>query len=206
MSRGKVALCLLALAAAGCAAGPPVIDGVVAAGEWRGAQVVAMGSAHGYFARRDGALYIGVDDKDRGIGTILIGLGARVYVLHTSAAIATATYERAADGAYRRVRDFAYACRDPSAAPAAVVCRAQFLRDEHWVANVAPHGGRNREYRLEGPFAAPEARYVVVAYVFPSDVRAWPDATHDDALNLELLQGALPERLSFATERWRPIP
>jgi hypothetical protein len=209
--RGQLLACgaFAALACAPSAARAPTLDGVIEAHEWQGARVVTLGpagAARGYSVRRPGALYLGVDDHDRGIGTVLVALGARVYVLHASAALATAIYERDADGSYRLVRGFAYVCRDPSVAPAALACRDQFLRDEHWVANVEPHGGKNREYRFAGPFAAAAARFVVVAYVFPDEVRAWPENTRDDAVNVELLKGETPEQLRFATERWQPLP
>ena len=76
-------LVLVALLA-GCHA-PPGIDGVIGKDEWRGATELVMEDARAYVRRDASGVAIGVDDRDRGIGTVVVAAD-QIYVLHASAA------------------------------------------------------------------------------------------------------------------------
>lgn len=45
-------------------------------------------------------------------------------------------------------------------------------------------------------------RLVLIYYVYPGDIAAWPAGVGDDTLDEEILRGSPPETARFTPERW----
>src|SRR5262245_28376811 len=87
----------------------PRLDGRIEPAEWRGARPLSLGS-HGraLVLRRDMTLFVAIDGGAKGIASLLVLRGDRMYVLHASAALGTGIYRRDADGSWVREQDFTF--------------------------------------------------------------------------------------------------
>ncbi len=205
---------LLSLVLAGCgpaskpspaepaAAAAPRLDGKVEPDEWRGAQELELGGGRGRVRvqRQGKTLFVAVDAGAKGIATLLVLRGDRMYALHASAALATGIYTRDADGSWKREQDFVWQARDNGDD----VARAKFRSESGWLANVAPTDA-DREFAIDldalAPADVPPA-FVFVRYAGPGQIDAWPAGIADDSVAEGLQQGALPERIRLEPERW----
>jgi hypothetical protein len=152
--------------------------------------------------RRDGeVLHVSMEVQQRGIGSLLVQSGDRLWVLHASAALGTGVYRR--DGeAWRRVQDFEYRCRDAGDA----ACRAAFRARDGWIANVA-RGGADRRFELDLPHFGPSPRIAVTYLILePESAVGWPATVDDDAVSLPVQEGRLPETMRVRLEQWATIP
>jgi hypothetical protein len=177
---------LLAIVIAGCAVTtlPPTVP---------------LGPGHAMLHRDGDILDVTMSVGNRGIGSVLIQAGDRLWVLHASAALGTGIYRR--DGAsWRRAQDFDFQCREAGDTE----CRAAFRKREGWIANVAT-GGADRTFEIDLARFAPSPRIAVTYLIVePTSVLAWPRAD-DDSGSLELQQGQLPDTLRMQLDRWAEV-
>jgi hypothetical protein len=213
---------LLPLALAGCGpaqdrtpAGPttpalptataaPRLDGKVEPEEWKGARALELGKTQGrgraLVQQQGRTLFVAVDGGNKGISTLLVLRGDRMYALHASAALGTGIYVRDADGSWKREQDFAWQARDNADEAA----RAKFRQSSGWLANVAPTDA-DREFAIDLDALAPAGAdpvFVFVRYAGPGQIDAWPAQVEDDSVAEGLQQGALPERIRLDPSRW----
>jgi hypothetical protein len=161
---------------------------------------VPLGPGRALLRREGDVLQITMEVQHRGIGSVLVQAGDRLWVLHASAALGTGIYRRDGD-VWRRVQDFDYQCRDA----ADTACRDAFRARDGWIANVA-RGGADRRFELDLPRFDPSPRIAVTYLILePESAVGWP-ALDDDSASLPLQEGRLPETLSLRLARWAAVP
>jgi hypothetical protein len=152
-----------------------------------------MASAHA----ASGTLRIVVSGEKPGIASVFIANGEVIKVLHASAALGTAVYER--DGKrWKSVRGFEYSCRDPNDTAA----RQRFFAREGWLSDVSSRPIHHRVFSLGNKLIGQGARMAIVHFVFPKGVKVQPASTRDDTSNPEILRGQTPALMSFDPATW----
>jgi hypothetical protein len=183
----------------------PAVDGTLAPGEWDKARVEKLGNGGELLLQHDGDfLYVGLRVPEGGIGSLCVPADpARVLVLHASAALGTAGYERAGAD-WRLVRKFAFELRDTGASAEAMAQRAAFLAAEGWFANTSRQGAREREYQISWRRGDERGLPLAVVYMtFPGEkLYVWPAALADASVHPEIVKGNLPERARFEPPTW----
>ncbi|MEJ2734277.1 MAG: hypothetical protein P8189_12050 [Anaerolineae bacterium] len=187
---------------------PPILDGVLEPDEWAGTFQDKLSDGGELFLTHDGKyLYVGLraGAKGSGVGSICIDRGGQVAILHSSAALGTAIYER--QGAeWQQIQDFSWRCRDTGSSAAAQRERSAFLEAEGWLAN---NGRMGVPEEVEYQIAIPEGplRLAVAFLGSPSfdSVAAWPRDLGDDCRNIKLITGPTPQRLQFSPQTWTSV-
>jgi WD40 repeat protein len=179
----------------------PVIDGSFSEGEWNGALVTDLATAGELMLMHaEGYLYLGIRSRAMGFGSICTIEGDQISILHSSAGLGTAVFERDGED-WRRIRQFSYCCRGANQSEL-----DGFLQREGWVASIGPRGAPDEmEYQIE--VTDDELTFAVVYiddFSFETPLH-WPDHLDDDCLGLALIPEDPPERLSFSPETWVTI-
>lgn len=136
-----------------------------------------------------------------GLATAYVAAGDRVFVLHASAALGTGIYRRAG-ATWRRVQDFSWECRDRGDAG----CRARHLAGHRWWGETYAQGSTRRTLIIDRELLGPDGKVVLVGYVYPSQIAAWPADPGDDTVNEAILRGELPDEATFIPDRWGQLP
>jgi hypothetical protein len=216
-NRGVLLVSLAVLS--GCAAGRPSAlqpftpDGRVLAAEWQGARRTSLGETGTLrMAQQNGTLHLALEDGADGIASVFLYDGERVYVLHASAALGTAVFERSTAGRWLPVQDFTYAARNPDD----VAAREAFRRTHGWLANVTPPGsarqfGADREFLVDlAHFRGPGPLRFAAGYLHlrpgAMSVDGWPADLQDGVTDVPLHQGHTQGTPVFTPERWPTLP
>jgi hypothetical protein len=137
------------------------------------------------------------------VGNIFIDHGDEIAILHSSAALGTATYEKGAD-AWQQTQGFVWRCRNSDNSEAAVAEREAFLQEEGWLAANSLMGTANElEYQIG---VTQEKVRLAVNFIRASntDVKIpWPVDLNDDCI--KPTPGGLPLHLHFAPEKWATL-
>lgn len=142
-------------------------------------------------------------EHGRRIASLYLLQGDRLLVMHASAALGTAIYERRGER-WHLVRGFQFACRGQGPS-----CWEGFARAEGWSANVA-EGGADRRFEVAASLAAPGTPFTVVSL----DPFSTPDAprvsacagTIGDILDTALQAGEPPAELTVDPRGWPRVP
>ncbi len=184
----------------------PLLDGTLFPGEWETALQEPFADGSQLFLLKSGDyLYLGIHVKppDMITGNVYVNRGDEISILHTSAALGTAIYQKNTDG-WALSRDFSWSCRDGSNSESAQAERAAFLQQEGWVGSIVYMGNLEElEYQIQ---LTGEPLRLVAAILKESDPGArivWPIGVQDDTLRI--FPGDLPASLSFALEEWAEI-
>jgi len=184
----------------------PVLDGVLAPGEWDSARVETFSDGSELFLLFSaGSLYIGVrgSKPETTAGNVFLDRGNEIAILHSSAALGTAVYARAG-GAWERTQDFDWRCRATDDGPAAVRERGAFFEAERWLAANARRGTPNElEFRIEAN--VPVLR-LAINLIRSSNIYVkviWPAGLDDDTTRPT--PGRMPARLAFDPAGWATI-
>ena len=141
-----------------------------------------------------------------GLASLCLAEGPRVRILHASAAVGEAVYERSGDE-WKLVSGFAFKLRDTRKGPAPTDAdRREYLTAMGWVANADNSGERPREFIIR-PSALP--RFLGVTFLSTSDPIAlshWPASMDDGCREIKVAQGFLPPTTQFRPERWHSLP
>ncbi len=185
---------------------PPVIDGTLSPGEWEAAVVESFSDGSELFLMySEGYLYLGVRANTPGMiaGNIFIDHGDEIAILHASAALGTARYQKEPDS-WHQIQDFSWRCRQTGVGGAAQAERDAFLVEEHWVAANSRMGAPNElEYRIEVSEATLRLAVNFLRASDPNVKIPWPKGLDDDCT--KPTPGGLPEQLHFSLERWANI-
>ncbi|MFN2165522.1 MAG: formylglycine-generating enzyme family protein [Anaerolineae bacterium] len=195
---------------------PPVVDGILAPGEWAGAYEDRLSDGSSLLLMQDeGYLYVAIRANGTGSGVVSLCIdhGDQISILHSSAALGTAVYQRHG-ASWQRTQDFQWKCRSTDNSPSAQAERVAFLEEEGWLANNGRMGvPQEVEYQIA---VLGGSLRLAVTYLGPPDFDAvtwWPPGLEDDCRNRVMLQGPLPEVVHFAPEVWerialedRPLP
>jgi hypothetical protein len=178
---------------------PATIDGTFSPGEWDDAMLFTIDAARKlYLMHRDGYLYLGIDSGTMGYGSICIAQDDQISILHASAALGMAVFERDGSG-WQRIRQFSWCCRETSPGPR----QTQHLQEEGWLASIGYMGVSDEmEYQIAMPEGGLTMAVVYQAGRSVTGALRWPDTIDDDCLGLVGIADDPPERLEFSPETW----
>ncbi len=177
------------------------MDGTFSPGEWDRALITDL--TYGgtmMLMHDDGYLYLGIRSSAMGFGSICSFENDQISILHSSAGLGTAIYERDAQG-WQRIQQFSYCCWGASQSEL-----DDFLQKEAWVSSVGTRGApEEMEYQI-----AMEEGSLTLAVVYVDDLSFksalyWPETLDDDCLGLALIPEDPPERLHISPETWVTI-
>jgi len=185
---------------------PPTLDGTISADEWNGARREQFSDGSELLLKyHDGYLYLGIRANAPGmiVGNIFVSQGDRVSILHSSAALGTAIYEKSADG-FQQAQDFAWRCRSSSNSPSAQAERDAFLQQEGWMADNSYMGTPEElEYKIAMPNGSLR---LAVTFTPASDVSEriyWPIGLEDDCIKPP--QGEFPKTMQLSPFTWAMV-
>ena len=185
---------------------PPALDGTIASDEWTEAKREELSDGSELLMmHHEGYLYVGIRANPPGmiVGNIFINQEDQVSILHSSAALGTAIYEKRSD-TWEQTHVFSWRCRRTSNSPSAIAEREEFLQQEHWVANNSRMG---TPQELEYKIAMPDSSHrLAVTFTRASDLSTriyWPVSLEDDCTKQP--QGEYPTTMQFAPSTWMTV-
>ena len=185
---------------------PPVVDGTISPGEWSSAVIETFSDGSELLlVRNEGYLYLGIraNTQEMIVGNIFIEHGDEIVILHSSAALGTAAYQKDADR-WQQTRGFVWRCRDTGDSEAAQAERDAFLQEEHWLAANSRMGTPNElEFQIE---MANKTQRMAVNFMRASNPNVkipWPNDLDDDCVRPT--PGGMPAQLRFSPHKWATI-
>jgi len=185
---------------------PPTLDGTISSDEWSDAKQELFSDGSELLMKyHEGYLYLGIRASAPGmiVGNIFVNHGDRVSILHSSAALGTAIYEKSVDG-FQQTQDFVWRCRSSSNSPTAQAERDAFLEQEGWVAGNSYMGTpQELEYKIAMPNGSLR---LAVTFTPASDVSVriyWPASLADDCTKSP--QGEFPKNMRFSLSTWATV-
>lgn len=156
--------------------------------------------------RQDGSsLHVAIKGPRAGLASLCVGDDARVRILHASAAVGEATYEKAGDH-WKLTSGFEWKLRDsPRTGAPSQADVSQFLADKGWVANASSAGAPSRAFTIR---LSDRIRFVGITFLAidePMSVSHWPAAMADDCRALKVAQGYLPDTARFNPSAWHHV-
>ena len=140
-----------------------------------------------------------------GLASLCLADDSRVRILHASAAVGEASYER--DGERWVLKGgFDWKLRDsPKTGPPAREAVDAFLSSTGWTANPSHSGSPQRDFRIR---LTGRAQFLAVTFLATSEPMAisyWPATLEDDCRAIKIAQGYLPETARFDSSRWHSL-
>lgn len=155
--------------------------------------------------RQDGDdLRVTVTGPRAGLASLCVGDESRVRILHASAAIGEAVYERSGEQWVLKSK-FDFKLRDARTGPPSEADRSQYLAAMGWVANASRTGDAVRAFTVH---LTERIRFIGVTYLATGEPMAmahWPAAMGDDCRAMQVAQGFLPETAQFRPASWHRI-
>ena len=184
----------------------PWIDGTLSPGEWDGTREESFKGGSQLFLQTDSKyLYLGIRSNFAGMlmGNVFIQRGDTISVLHISAALGTAIFQRGKED-WQLIQDFTWQCRDAGNSQAALDERNAFLEQEGWLGSISYMGTPEElEYQIELT-AEPMHLFVVFESLDYAGLKfIWPTRVVDHSG--ELTHGDPTSSLSLTTEEWAEI-
>ena len=179
------------------------IASLVAAQETNSQPLIGGGEVS--FREAGDALHISIKGPRAGLASLCVGDESRVRILHASAAVAEATYEKEGER-WTLKSGFNWKLRDSrtTGAPSEADAR-QFLTTMGWVANSSNAGAPERQFTIR---LSERTRFVGVTFLAiaePMAVSHWPASMDDDCLAVKVAQGYLPEIARFRPSGWHRV-
>jgi len=185
---------------------PVTIDGTMTPGEWDPARVEAFADGSELFLMHDqGYLYLAIrsNTPEMIVGNIFLSEGDKVRILHTSAALGTAVYQRGVES-WQQTQAFNWRCRRTDRSDAAQAERDTFLQDEGWVSINSRVGTPNElEYKIQLSGRSIRLAANLLRSSAPDVKVAWPPDLDDDCV--KPTPGGLPAEMHFSPDRWAAI-
>jgi len=185
---------------------PPTLDGTISPEEWNEAkQELFSDGSELLIVHHEGYLYLGIRANTPGmiVGNIFIDQEDQVSILHSSAALGTAIYEKRSD-TWEQTQAFSWRCRSTSNSPSAIAEREEFLQQDDWVANNSRIGiPQELEYKIAMPNGSLR---LAVTFTRASDISTriyWPVSLEDDCTKQP--QGEYPTIMQFAPSTWMTV-
>jgi len=178
------------------------IDGTFSPGEWEDALAIDLANGELLLMHAGTYLYLGIRSNYLGLGSLCVNWEDDVSILHSSAALGTATYSRDGDG-WIKTRDFFWTNRETSNSESALEKRREHLERENWLASNGLMGNLNEmEYQIA--MTNDELR-LAVTYLMSPDFQItdfWPETVGSGCRDFEPLQSDPPETKNFSPETW----
>lgn len=184
-------------------AAAPKIDGSIGADEWKDATRVELTGGGEAKLKHDGTfLYIAVKGPRQGIGSLCSVEGRSIRILHASAALGTAEFDRAG----KLKHGFTWTNRDTGPSEAAMAERRKFLDAEKWFANSTPAPPTaEREYQIliDGRKEIPMT-LAFMSFASPEDMTMhfWPAKLADACADIRLARGSTDVEYTFDPKQW----
>lgn len=185
---------------------PPTLDGKISPGEWGNArQEFFSDGSELLMLHHDGYLYLAIkaNNPELIVGNIFVDHAGQVRILHSSAALGTAVYEKGADG-WNQTQAFSWQCRATDDGSSAQAEREAFLKKENWLASNSRMGlPQELEY---GIATKDSALRLAVTFTRISDTRTrpfWPGYLSDDSVKSPL--GEYPLTMQFSPTTWMNV-
>jgi hypothetical protein len=155
---------------------------------------------------RDGEVWrVTVTGPRASLASLCPAEGNRVRILHASAAVGEAVYERAGDE-WKLVSGFDFKLRDTRKGPAPTDAeRRDYLAATGWVANADSSGERPRAFIIQSSRAPQFLGVTFLATSDPMTVSHWPASLDDGCREIKVAQGYLPPTARFRPESWHPL-
>jgi dipeptidyl aminopeptidase/acylaminoacyl peptidase len=185
---------------------PIALDGTLDPDEWSTAHRIQLGGGRALLFMHDGDyLYVGIRGREMGLGSICVDRGGQVAILHASAALGTALFDKNEDG-WQRIQDFAWRCRSTSDSSEAQEARRAYLEESGWVASNS-YMGTPEEMEFQIVMPEGSLRLVVNYIESPNfdEVFGWPKELGDDCQMVRLVQGNTHTTLQFSPEGWMTV-
>jgi len=185
---------------------PHAIDGIISPGEWDNAVVEPFADGSELLLMySEGYLYLGIraNTPEMIIGNIFIDHGDEIAILHSSAALGTALYQKGINN-WQQTQGFVWQCRSTDNSETSQAERDAFLEEEHWVAANARMGTPNElEYQIKMTNETLRLAANFIRASKPNEKIPWPKDLDDDCI--KETPGSLPEQLYFSLDRWAII-
>ena len=183
-------------------AGAPTIDGNVTEQEWTGAQRAKLeGGGELRLMAQGKFLFIAIRGPRPGLASVCVAQGKTVRILHASAAIGDAIFERWGDMWMKR-KEFEWTLRDSPRSPEpSQEVKAEWLGKSGWLANASAAGSPVREFKI----LSKDVEWIGMTFLAtenPMAVAYWPSTMHDDCRSLKIPQGYLPDTARFDPSSW----
>lgn len=182
---------------------PSTLDGTISSGEWDRALIETFADGSELlFMKDEEFLYVGIRAKEPGTiaGNVFIQRGDEISIMHSSAALGIAVYQRDGDS-WQLVRDFNWRCRDTGDSEAAQAERAEFLHEQGWLAANGLMGTPNElEYKIKIPEQDFRLAVVYIKSTPPYEKVPWPADLDDDCVYPT--PGGLPLEMHFTPQSW----
>jgi hypothetical protein len=155
--------------------------------------------------RQEGeALRVTVTGPRAGLASLCVGDDSRVRILHASAALGEATYEKSGDR-WMLKSGFEFKLRDARTGPPSEADRAQYLSTMGWVANASRAGDPVRAFTVH---VSERTRFLAVTFLAtdePMTLSHWPASMDDGCREMKVAQGYLPDTAQFRPAGWHRI-
>ena len=185
---------------------PLAIDGTMSPGEWDSARVETFSDGSELFLMySEGYLYLGIraNTPEMIVGNIFIARGDEIAILHSSAALGTAVYQKGIDS-WQQTREFVWCCRQTGNSEAAQAERDAFLEQDRWVAANSRIGSPNElEYQIEMTHETLRLAAIFLRASNPNVKIPWPNDLDDDCI--KPTPGGMPAQLHFSPDTWATI-
>jgi len=181
---------------------PATIDGVFSPGEWGKALTIDLANGELLLMHAGDYLYLGIRSERLGLGSPCVQWADKISILHSSAALGTATYEK--DGViWQKTRDFSWTNRDTTNSQQALEERQEHLERENWLASNGLMGHRNE---MEYQIAMTNGEVLLgLAYLMSPEYEStdyWPDTLGSGCRYFTPAPDGPPETVDFAPETW----
>ncbi len=185
---------------------PLAIDGAMSPGEWDSAGVEAFSDGSELLLMySEGYLYLGIraNTPEMIVGNIFIDHGDEIAILHSSAALGTALYQKGMNS-WQQTQGFIWCCRRIDNSDVAQTERVAFLKGEHWIAANARMGSPNElEYQIEMTSETLRLAINFMRVSNPNVKTPWPNDLDDDCI--KPTPGGMPAQLHFSPDSWATI-
>jgi hypothetical protein len=155
--------------------------------------------------RRDGdTLHVTVNGPRKGLASLCVGDQWTVRILHASAALGEARYEKQGDS-WTLASGFEFKLRDSRTGPPSDADRRGYFETMGWSANSSNAGAPVREFAIR---LTDRIRFIGVAFLGidePMAVSHWPSSLDDDCRAVQVAQGYLPKSARFTPSAWHSV-
>ena len=196
----------ITLAESGADRDQPEIDGFLNPGEWDQADLVHFEDGSELFTLQSGEyLYLAIRalPAEMIAGNIFINEGDLISILHTSAALGTAAYQKDGD-TWRKIQDFEWCCRSRVEGEEARANRETFFDQEGWLGINSFLGNKNEmEYKIRLTGAEEFLAVNFLRADNPAQKQVWPIGLIDGPAQPS--EGGFPEFMEFSPENWQNL-
>ena len=181
----------------------PTIDGTINDQEWQKAtDHYFKDGSEVYLMVSGGHLFLAIRATGGGMiaGNVFLGERDRISILHTSAALGTALYQKEGDQ-YRKIEDFSWCCRSKIDSEASRLVRGDFYTEEGWMGANSFLGTENElEYKISLEDQPEKLAINFIHADGEEDKQVWP-VDLEDGVSLPS-SGGFPDLIEFSIEEW----